>query len=36
MESMHPSVQYGRSIKDSGVPNRLRSGEYSHMARPQP
>ena len=35
-ESMQPSVKYGRSIRDSVVPNRLSDGSYSHMARPQP
>ena len=36
MESTQPLVQYGRSINDMVVPNRLSEGSYSHMARPQP
>ena len=36
IESMQPLVKYGSSISDSVVPNRLRLGSYSHMARPQP
>ena len=36
MESMQPFVQYGRSIRDSGVPNRFSVSLYSHIARPQP
>ena len=36
MESMHPLVQYGRSISASGVPNRFSLSLYSHIARPHP
>ncbi len=36
IESMHPLVQYGSSMSDMVVPNRLSDGSYSHMARPHP
>src|SRR5947209_16254803 len=36
IESMHPSVQYGRSIRAMGVPKRSRFASYSQWARPHP
>ena len=36
MEPMQPSVKYGSSMGAMGVPKRLSSDSYSHMARPQP
>ena len=36
MESMHPLVQYGSSMRASGVPKRFSLALYSHISRPQP